>query len=634
MDAIKIKPLNKADFEHWENRTVRPETADYWIKRAFRAEEAADKTDEELLRDMSKVYRNAIAELEKEIQAFYGRYAEENGLSMQEVHRRLDPKQLKSAKEEIRRYYEFADPKKIGKNMSREYRDELRRLSARAYMSRLEEIKMRLKQNVIRLAAEEQKKFEEAMKKAYSEAHSQASYTLDRGLGFSEGYSAPSDEVLNKVVSEKWLGSNFSDRIWQDKGKLLTSIENELLSGIAQGHNPRKIADAMAAKYGQDYKNCERLARTETIHTMNSATYDCYKEHGVEKYQFVCGLDERTCPECGALDGTVHDVRYKEEGVNYPVIHPNCYDDKTEVLTREGWKLFRECSDDDEYFSMNPDNPGETDYLKASARISDKTLMILEFRYGRKLVRVTENHDMLVKYGGKLHFMKAKNLLSLSSNAIGRDIFILDDRLEEIPLSDFSCTLEQGWFSVYCVELPKWHALLVRRDGAGVWSGNCRCTTIPFFEKDDIDALFEESSRVAYDEGHKIYDVPASMTYKEWLETIGSNQQKEILGKSRYEMHVNGVPLSDFVKNGKLLTLSSLRESGIVSGMPKDTGFSRCLYTSQTGGTITANYKKRTNEEKENIDALKAFAEKGSKVVLVEAVNKAKVRTADCTTGL
>lgn len=518
MDAIKIKPLNKADYEHWKGRTSRPETADYWIKRAFRAEEAADKTDAELLRDMQKVYKNALAELEKEIQAFYGRYAEENGLSMQEVHRRLDPKQLKSAKEEIRRYYDFADPKKIGRKMSREYRDELRRLSARAYMSRLEEIKMKLKQNVIKLAAEEQQRFDEAMKKAYSEAHAQASYTLDRGLGFSEGYSAPSDDVLNKVVSEKWLGSNFSDRIWQDKGKLLTSIENELLSGIAQGHNPRKIADAMAAKYGQDYKNCERLARTETIHFMNQATHDSYREHGVDRYQFVCGLDERTCPTCGALDGTVHDVRYKEEGVNYPVMHPNCYDDKTEVLTREGWKLFRECSDDDEYFSMNPDNPGETDYLKAKARISDRTLMILEFRYGRKLVRVTENHDMLVKYSGKLHFMKAKNLLSLSSNAIGRDIFILDDRLEEIPLSDFSCTLEQGWFSVYCVELPKWHTLLVRRDGAGVWSGNCRCTTIPFFEKDDIDALFEESTRVAYDEGHKIYDVPASMTYKEWLE--------------------------------------------------------------------------------------------------------------------
>ncbi len=93
------------------------------------------------------------------------------------------------------------------------------------------------------------------------------------------------------------------------------------------------------------------------------------------------------------------------------------------------------------------------------------------------------------------------------------------------------------------------------------------------------------------------------MTYKEWFETLGSDKKEAILGKSRYEMHVNGVPLSDFVKNGKLVPLSELRKSGIVSGMPENTGFSRCLYTSETGGTITANYKKRSREEKENIDA-------------------------------
>ena len=410
MSELKIKPLSKADFNHWRNRTQRPPTADYWIDRAFSAEEAADKTTEELLRDMKKVYRNSLAEVEKEIQAFYGRYAEENGLTMQEVHRRLDPKQLKSAREEIKRYYDFADPKKIGKDMSDEYRAELRRLSARAYMSRLEEIKARLKYQVIKLAAEENKAFDRAMKEAYAEAHAQTSYTIDRGLGFSEGYSAPDEDTLDKVVKAKWLDRNYSDSIWLDKGKLLTSIENELLTGIARGQNPRKIAEAMADKYGQDYRNCERLARTETIHYMNEATYDSYKEHGVEKYQFVCGLDERTCPACGDLDGKVENVRYKEEGINYPVMHPNC-----------------------------------------------------------------------------------------------------------------------------------------------------RCTTVPFFEKDDIDAMFEEASRAAYDEDHKIYDVPESMTYKQWLETIGSDQQKDILGKERYEMHVNGTPISDFWKDGKFLKLSDIK---------------------------------------------------------------------------
>ena len=45
---------------------------------------------------------------------------------------------------------------------------------------------------------------------------------------------------------------------------------------------------------------------------------------------------------------------------------------------------------------------------------------------------------------------------------------------------------------------------------------NCRCTTIPYFEKDEIDLMFEESTRIAYDENRNIYEVPSSMTYEEW----------------------------------------------------------------------------------------------------------------------
>ena len=57
----------------------------------------------------------------------------------------------------------------------------------------------------------------------------------------------------------------------------------------------------------------------------------------------------------------------------------------------------------------------------------------------------------------------------------------------------------------------------------------------------------------------------------------------------------------------------------------------RKIFESESGGSIVANYKKTPPEEKENVAALKAFAERGSKVVLRKANNKAGVRTADCT---
>lgn len=528
--AIDFKPPDKATFDRFKNRTFRPDSKDYWTGRAFRAEAAAEKTAAELLRDMAEVYRKSLAELEREIHAFYGRYAEENGLDMAEVHKRLDPRQLKSAKEEIRRYYEFADPKRIGRGMSREYRDELRRLSARAYMSRLEEIKAGLKHIVVKLAAEEKAAYEKALKEVYAEAHAQTAYTVDRGLGFSEGYSAPDGDALTKAVSEKWLGSNYSDRIWQDKGRLLTAIENELLSGIAQGHNPRKIAAAMSDRYGMDYRNCERLARTETIHTLNRAAYDSYREHGVEKYRFVCGLDERTCPTCGALDGTVHDMKYAEEGVNFPVMHPNCFSDDTEVMTRNGWKPLKECDDNEEYLSMNPNNNKERGFLKAVRRFSyvHKGTM-LEFKHKDAAgltvfsLRVTPNHTMFLRRGnGIMRFYSAEKALAIFPD---ERLFFVDERKKTYFVGAIA-SQHNRVEPVCCVELPKWHTLLVRRNGAvGVWAGNCRCSHVPEFG-DEISRLFDdgETTRLAYDKERRHYDVPASMTYKEWRAMVGAEK--------------------------------------------------------------------------------------------------------------
>lgn len=352
-------------------------TEEYWKKRFSFNQLTKEKTASELLTSMKTVYRNSLMDIQKEIEAFYGRYAENNNLTLQEVNKRLNPNELKSAKYEIKKYYDDID--KLDRNkdgtvdvsLLRRYKDELRLQSAKAYMSRLEEIKLKMKNIVVNLAIEESKDFTKELEKIYDTTYSKTSYQIDKGLGFSEGFVALDNETLNKAIHEKWLGLNYSDRIWKDKGKLIDSLNTSFLQGVAQGHNPRKIAEDMSDKYQSDYYNCERLARTEFIHITNLATYNSYKEHKIEKYQFLCALDERTCPICGKLDNKIFDLKYKNEGINYPVIHPNC-----------------------------------------------------------------------------------------------------------------------------------------------------RCTTVPYFEPDEIDKMFDEAERVAKDNNGKLYYVPASMTYKEWKETI------------------------------------------------------------------------------------------------------------------
>ena len=38
----------------------------------------------------------------------------------------------------------------------------------------------------------------------------------------------------------------------------------------------------------------------------------------------------------------------------------------------------------------------------------------------------------------------------------------------------------------YCVELPEWHTLLVRRNGKVTWCGNCRCTFLPVLKDPEL----------------------------------------------------------------------------------------------------------------------------------------------------
>jgi len=74
-------------------------------------------------------------------------------------------------------------------------------------------------------------------------------------------------------------------------------------------------------------------------------------------------------------------------------------------------------------------------------------------------------------------------------------------KTEIVPYDDF----------VYCVELEKWHTLMTRRKGKVAWSGNCRSTTIAYFDE-STDGL----TRIARDLGGKSFLVPGDMAYKEF----------------------------------------------------------------------------------------------------------------------
>ena len=95
---------------------------------------------------------------------------------------------------------------------------------------------------------------------------------------------------------------------------------------IIQGKGVKETSKALSKRLDADLKNCVRLIHTEHAYFMESASEKAYEELGIEKYQILATLDNRTSPICQKLDGEVFNVKDAVVGVNMPPFHwhPRC----------------------------------------------------------------------------------------------------------------------------------------------------------------------------------------------------------------------------------------------------------------------------------------------------------------------
>ena len=300
---------------------------EYWGKRAEWVDNLAGETVDSLMKRYTNIYTDLQDSITKEITSFIGSFSNESGLSVSELNSYLSPSELKGFRREVERYMAFAE--KVSKENNGEitqdvierYLNRLNKLLARVRVSRLEEVKAGIERYAIEAGIAQDRLFLNTVPSATEEVYDYVSYDMDLENGFSAGLNPIQLDLLFK---QRWMDGSFSSRLWKDKENLMKNLEHTLVQGIALGHNPRKIASAMERNLRNSYNACERLARTEVLHFFNKATFNSYEEHGVKEYRFVASLDERTCPICGGLDGKTFRLSDAEEGINYPVIHPNC----------------------------------------------------------------------------------------------------------------------------------------------------------------------------------------------------------------------------------------------------------------------------------------------------------------------
>ena len=287
----------------------------YWEKRQEETYKAGEMTINQYFKGLEKSFNQAKQELQKTVESFYWRYAEENGLTYAAAQKRLDKMELKGLRD-------FVD--KAMKNIGK-YNQDVNNMSIKARMTRYQALEAQVDAILRELyAVDYQADAEEMMSGLYQETYHHTWYDADRYRGFHAQFAQIEPRTMETVLKYPFNGANFSDRLWKQKEHLQSQLMESITTMMVQGTSPQNLAKDFAKKMQAKKFDAYRLLHTEGSYVMSEATHAGYKEDGLEQYQILATLDSKTCGICGRLDGKIYPVAEAVTGKNMPPFHPFC----------------------------------------------------------------------------------------------------------------------------------------------------------------------------------------------------------------------------------------------------------------------------------------------------------------------
>lgn len=330
----------------------------YWQDRFIEEEERLNKIAGDEFRRQQLEYERAIARMNKDIEVWYNRIAKNNDVSLAEAKKMLNDKELKEFKWTLDEYIKHGEENGIKKDWSRQ----LENASARVHIERLEAMKLQVRGEIEKLYNGRESGFESYLKNLYKDQYNRTAFQIAKGTGVGTNIYSLNDKLVNTVIKKPWApdGKNFSDRIWEDKDKLINTLHTEMTQAFIRGDSLEKLADKIAEKMKVSKANASRLVYTESAAYSSKARFKSFQDLGVEKYEIVATLDNRTSDICQDMDGKVFDLKDYEVGVTANPFHVRCRTTTAPYFAdMEGERAARN------------EKTGETEYVPANMKYSE-----------------------------------------------------------------------------------------------------------------------------------------------------------------------------------------------------------------------------------------------------------------------
>ncbi|PJJ30527.1 minor capsid protein [Lacrimispora celerecrescens] len=294
----------------------------YWKERMAALEDEQYSLSVAYYRDLEKQFDEASKLLQMDIERWYNRLADNNGVSYAKAKKMLKASELDEFKWTVQQYI------KAGKENAVDQRwlKELENASARYHISRLEAMKLQIRQHAELLSTTYEGGTIGFLHNAYTENYYHTAFEIAKGTGVGSNLTRLDPKIIDTVIRKPWAqdGSSFSDRIWTNKEKLVTKLHTELSQSIIRGSDPKKAIRNLTQVMDVSRSQAGRLIMTESAAIASTAQKDCFKELGVEQYEILATLDTHTSDICRDMDEKVFDMKDYEVGVTAPPFHPHC----------------------------------------------------------------------------------------------------------------------------------------------------------------------------------------------------------------------------------------------------------------------------------------------------------------------
>ena len=294
----------------------------YWQKRFQAVEAMNNQTAKGTVQAITPAFDQAQAQIEKEINAWYARFAKNNQISLLEAKKILNTRELKEFRWDVNEYIKHGRQNAL----DQAWMKQLENASARFHISRLEALKVRTQQAAEMAFGNELDLLDEAAARIYTDGYYHTAYEIQRGLGIGWDIGQIDQNKLRKILDKPWTADKmtFSDRIWKSKTQLIDSLHKELTQMCVLGKAPDQTISAIAKRMNVSRGQAGRLVMTEAAYFGSAAQKDCFNELDVEKFEIVATLDSHTSDICQDMDGKVFDMKDFQAGVTAPPFHVWC----------------------------------------------------------------------------------------------------------------------------------------------------------------------------------------------------------------------------------------------------------------------------------------------------------------------